>query len=193
MWGLINKMELGQDVRADVVLRDRVTHEKVTQLSEVFNSYFTSIPHLLYSAIDGTSSVGEVCDGISISQNSFYLQSCNQVEICSIISQMNGSSASDNNETSPRILKLCSREIVESLPHVCNLSFSQGIFPSNCKTGVVTLLHKKGDRSDIQNYRPISILSTFSKVFEKLYHKKLIPFLQHFDLIPRSQHDQAQI
>jgi Notch-like protein len=44
-----------------------------------------------------------------------------------------------------------------------------GIFPDRLKYAVVKPIFKKGDRSNITNYRPISMLSSFSKVFEKKY------------------------
>jgi hypothetical protein len=44
--------------------------------------------------------------------------------------------------------------------YIYNLSLSLGVFPENWKTAKVTLMYKKGDRYDVQNYRPISIIST---------------------------------
>jgi hypothetical protein len=65
---------------------------------------------------------------------------------------------------------------------VFNLSISTGEFPTDLKKAVVIPVFKKGDPKKLENYRPISLLSTFSKLFEKLVKKRLLNFLEktHF-------------
>ena len=55
---------------------------------------------------------------------------------------------------------------------------SSGVFPTRLKFAEIKPLYKKGDRLDITNYRPISLLPSFSKIFEKIIFRRLI---QHFD------------
>ena len=55
------------------------------------------------------------------------------------------------------------------------------------KVSKVVPIHKKGDKSILSNYRPISILSVFSKLFEKLVHKHLISYLCHKRIIYNKQ------
>jgi hypothetical protein len=57
------------------------------------------------------------------------------------------------------------------LTHICNKSLSSGIFTDRMKYSVVKSLFKKGDKSNISNYRPISILSSLSKVLEKVMYQ----------------------
>ena len=71
--------------------------------------------------------------------------------------------------------------------NIFNLSFEQGIFPSSLKLSKVVPIHKKGDKSILSNYRPIFILSVFSKLFEKLVHKRLISYLCHKRIIYNKQ------
>ena len=66
----------------------------------------------------------------------------------------------------PYILSKVTDQIVKPLVHIFNLSFSSGIFPSEMKTAKVIPVFKSGNRSDFSNYRPISILSQFSKILE---------------------------
>lgn len=56
------------------------------------------------------------------------------------------------------------------------------------QTSVVTVLYKKGDRNDLTNYRPISILPIFSKGFEKIIFKRVINFCTKFHIITKSQY-----
>ena len=71
------------------------------------------------------------------------------------------------------VLSKVTDQIVKPLVHIFNLSFSSGIFPREMKTAKVTPLRKSGDRSDFYNYRPISLLSQFSKVLEKVFNFRL--------------------
>ena len=64
-----------------------------------------------------------------------------------------------------------------------NLSFYVGMFPSKLKVGKVSPLHKKDSCDNPSNYRPISILSVFSKIFEKLMHQRLYKFLESFEIL----------
>ena len=64
-----------------------------------------------------------------------------------------------------------------------NESFSTGIFPDKLKIAKVIALHKKGATDDPSNYRPISLLSVFSKIFEKIMHERLYNFLEVNDIL----------
>ena len=64
-----------------------------------------------------------------------------------------------------------------------NESFSTGIFPHKLKIAIVIALHKKGATDDPANYRHISLLSVFSKIFEKIMHKRLYNFLEVNDIL----------
>ena len=58
-----------------------------------------------------------------------------------------------------------------------NQSFEQGVFPDPLKIARVVPIHKEGQKTDVSNYRPISLLSAFSKIYEKLMHSRLLNFL----------------
>ena len=73
------------------------------------------------------------------------------------------------------------------LCNIFNLSFQQGLFPSSLKVAKVVPIHKKGDTSVLSNYRPISLLSVLSKLFEKLVHKRLLSFLCHKQILYSKQ------
>ena len=62
--------------------------------------------------------------------------------------------------------------IVKPLAHILNLSFTSGIFPEDIKIAKVIPLFKNGSKTDLTNYRPISIISQFSKILEKIFCKR---------------------
>ena len=59
------------------------------------------------------------------------------------------------------------------LAHIINLSISNDIVPDEMKTACVIPLYKSGDRELIVNYRPVSILPSFSKFFERVIYNRL--------------------
>ena len=59
-----------------------------------------------------------------------------------------------------------------------NESFTTGIFPDKLKVAKVIVLHKKGASDNLSNYRPISLLPIFSKIFEKIMYERLYNFLE---------------
>ena len=69
------------------------------------------------------------------------------------------------------------------LTHVINKSLKEVVFPSELKLAKVVPIFKAGTTNKITNYRPISVLSFFSKVFEKIIYHKLIDFLDHNDIL----------
>ena len=70
---------------------------------------------------------------------------------------------------------------------IINESFRDGIFPEKLKIAMVISIHKKGDVATNANYRPISLLSVFSKIFEKLMHQRLYSFLELHEILLEMQ------
>jgi hypothetical protein len=68
--------------------------------------------------------------------------------------------------------------ISEPFSYICNMSIMTGVFPDRLKYAVIKPLYKKGDKVDITNYRPISMLTAFSKVLEKTMYHRLNQHLQ---------------
>ena len=77
--------------------------------------------------------------------------------------------------------------IKEALADIFNRSFIPGVFPDDLKIGKVIPIHKGGTIHDIGNFRPISVLSIFSKVFEKIVYTRLMSFLNTHDILSESQ------
>ena len=76
----------------------------------------------------------------------------------------------------PDIIKSNALLISSQLTYIFNLSFTQGIFPKLLKTAIITPIQKSGSLTDPSNYRPISILTTFTKILEKLFFKACLKF-----------------
>ena len=70
-------------------------------------------------------------------------------------------------EISPQVLKFTNKSLAIPFTYIINLSIKTGIFPDHLKKAKVIPMFKAGSRCDINNYRPISVLPAFSKIFEK--------------------------
>ena len=81
------------------------------------------------------------------------------------------------------MLKQIIPHILTPLRHICNTSLSQGIFPDEMKIARIIPLFKSGDKQNVSNYRPISLLPQFSKILEKIFNNRLIHFLTSNNLL----------
>jgi len=86
-----------------------------------------------------------------------------------------------------RILKAATPSIAEPLAHIVNLSLKTGVVPSMCKKARVTPLHKSGDKSDPNNYRPISILPFIGKIIEYFVSVQITDYMEDNHLFTRHQ------
>lgn len=109
-------------------------------------------------------------------------------EIIDITSRLKNKHSSGYDEIPTSIIKLCISEISVILSYIVNNSFYYGIFPDQLKLSVIKPLYKKGDPKIMENYRPISLLSSFSKIFEKAMCNRVINFMNHCDLLNADQH-----
>ena len=85
------------------------------------------------------------------------------------------------------LLKLIADLIIEPLCEIIINSFSSGIFPDALKICKVVPIHKGESTQELNNYRPISLLSIFNKIIEKLMHKQLYNFLNTHDILFKNQ------
>ncbi len=92
---------------------------------------------------------------------------------CVPIGKASGPDGIDN-----RILREISNEISAPLSLLFNHSLTLGLFPDSWKEAHVCAVYKKGDPTHVNNYRPISLLNTVEKVFERIVFKHLFNFLQ---------------
>ncbi len=106
----------------------------------------------------------------------FMLPNCEN-EVLSVISMLNSNKSPGIDRMSAHIIKFSGNYICSILSHIINLSFSTGEFPHCLKTVVVIRLFKKGQEVDLNNYRPISLLSNFPKIIEKIVKSRIMKFL----------------
>ena len=92
------------------------------------------------------------------------------------ILKLDDTKSSGPNSIPVKLLKISAPVIALHLVTIINKSFNLGIFPNDLKIAKVIPIFKSGSKADINNFRPISLLSTFSKIFGKLVHYRLYTF-----------------
>ena len=96
-------------------------------------------------------------------------------EIERIINSLQSKSSHGYDEISTKT-KISAPFISSPLNYICNRSLSTGIFPTRLKYSVIKPLYKKGDKNNMANYRLISLVTSFSKVFEKAIYVRLLTY-----------------
>ena len=116
-----------------------------------------------------------------------YFTKITEDEVNKIIFDLELGKAIGHDGISAEILKWCAPYILNHLTKIFNKCAEKGIYPNMLKIAKVTALHKGGDKSDSDNFRPISVLSQINKVFEKLIHKRISSFLERYKIISKQQ------
>jgi len=86
-----------------------------------------------------------------------------------------------------KILKISAQFINSPLSYICNKSMLSGTFPTKLKYAIVKPLLKKGDKENIANCRPISLLTSFSSVFEKIIYDRLLKHVETINILAVEQ------
>ena len=69
-----------------------------------------------------------------------------------------------------KLLMLIPDLLIIPLAHIINMSFNTGVYPDLLKIVKVIPIHKGGSTQEVNNFRPIALLSIFDKIMEKIYH-----------------------
>ena len=111
-------------------------------------------------------------------ENTFFLSPTNIDEILNEIKELNPKKSCGPDNFGAKVIKLCPKIFAENLSIIYNKAKEIGKYPMALKVAKVIVLFKKGDKYQPNNYRPISLLSCFNKIFEKLLCKRLVKFLE---------------
>ena len=119
--------------------------------------------------------------------SSVYLYPTSPQEIIRIINCFHLNKACGYDDISPFLLKTAAHVIAYPLSIILNHCISLGVLPNQLKVAKVIPVYKSGPSNDLQNYRPISLLSSPFKIFEKVILRRLVSFLELHNLIILSQ------
>ena len=156
------------------------------EIADIFNEFYSRIALDLDNEIPNVNSTDPLSYFTQNSIPTLYLWPVSFNECNTVICQLKNVKQ-NKNSISVQLIKLISCYIAPVICDLINLSFSTGVFPDVLKCAVVTPVFKSGDPCSLQNYRPISNLPIFSKVFERCIHNRLYKFVTKFSIISPCQ------
>ena len=172
----------------------RTTHHQT--IAEKLNAYYVNVADNITSNIPVKSTV----NGLTNEDPLWYLYTAFQQpfpdiklkhtttgEIEKIITELKHKNSCGYDKVTAKIIQASSPYIVSPLAHICNRMLSTGTFPDRLKYAEVKPIYKKGDKTQITNYRPISLLPVFSKIFEKVLYKRLSDHLGKNNILAKEQ------
>ena len=152
----------------------KITGEK--NISEGFNDFFVNIgPQLAESFSNSHNSYSDFLG--KKHEKTFVFNKVTPKMILEIIKTLKPKTSVGMDNISTKVLKEILPIILSSLVHLFNLSFKTGYIPKQFKTAKVVPIFKSGDKHAFTNYRPISLLTSLSKIIEKLVSKQLNNYL----------------
>ena len=165
-----------------------VTNKKC--IANNLNNFFTSVASKIASKINpplpNVASIPPdlIRDNDTFDMSSFPVQ---QAELITALESLKSKNSLDLNNLSMQTLKTIFPGIEKPLLHIFNRSILSGSLPQKFKIAKVVPIFKNGDPLDMNNFRPISLLSNFSKILEKIVHLRLIKFLNNKNVLSENQ------
>ena len=150
-------------------------------MAEKFNQYFVNVPNIILQSINNVPRIP-----ISDNDKSLYLYPVSTFEVEELIDSLAHKASSGDDGLSNIIVKLSAPVTVRFMTHFINCSFTHGFFPESLKNAKILPLNKEGSKFE-NNYRPISLLNIWSKIFERAMHTRLYNFFERFGLLSPCQ------
>ena len=170
-WWKITKQFLKQNKDSDipVIIHNGSQYHSPTEKANILNNYFCK-----QSSVD--DSHASLPPFTPPDETLSTIRLTNQ-DVEDVLNLLDVSKANGPDLLSPRLLKEGSPILSPYLTHIFNKSLELCIFPAEWKLANIIPIHKKGDKSDTSNYRPISLISCLGKVLEKCIFKYLYNYL----------------
>ena len=162
---------------------DNKTSTDSYEIANHFNNYFLNVGTNL------TSKINSNIDPLSYITKNKYTLSIPYIEETEVLNALLSlkNSAAGYDGIPGSIMKQCAQQYLAELTYIINCSILEGYIPDELKLAKVLHIFKSDDENKIENYRPISILPFFSKVFEKIVANHVIEFLDKHNILYEKQ------
>ena len=187
LWsGIKSVISIRKSSNVNVISKLKDSNGNITSdpavIANIFNKFFVNVSHNITKNIPRSdkSPVDFMRNRIG---NSFFTAPSVPLEISEIISLLKTGKSMGPNSIPMKILKTLSPLLSSPLSQIINESFQSGIFPDKMKLAKVIPLFKKDCPLTASNYRPISLLSVFSKIIEKVMYERLYKFLEKHEIL----------
>jgi exonuclease III len=192
LWKTLNKItgkiSNKKDI-ADEMIIDGVKETNAKVIANAFARYYSQVGKKLAEKIEGKGNIVDPVRQISqrVNGNCFLFPTTHQ-EIERLIKSLKPKDSRGNDNLSNNMLKIIYPSITNALWILFNKSLSAGKFPDDMKLAIVKPVYKAKSRTDISNYRPISLLTVISKILEKIVNLRLTKFLTKHNILYEGQY-----
>jgi len=189
IWNCINEVSGYRQRKYNKIQCLKINNQNISDPSEIaeqFNDHFINIGIEMAKKIVNLTTTSDSMPRNHI--NSIFIPPINHNNLISIINKLKINSSPGKDGITPKVIKLTHIHIIHALQHIINLIISTGTVPSCFKLSVVTPIHKSGSKSDKNNYRPISQINCFAKIFETYIKNCLLSFLKTYNLLSDKQY-----
>ena len=173
---LMNRTKKKNDFPKQFLINGRFITHPLTIANE-FNNFFTNIGKNISDSISQPQNISFEDYLSTPFTPCFKFTLVDTDTVAKVIDQMKPKSSCGFDGLSNKLLKMIKNEIIDCITLIINQSFSTNTFPDKLKLAKVIPLHKKNENYLFDNYRPISLLPSFSKVIERIMHTQI---LHHF-------------
>ena len=168
------------------IFKDGLQIDNSTDMAEIFNDYFVNLGPDLANKIPNSRTSFHSFLKDRNSESLFFVPIVEE-EIIEIVNSLNNKKSSGYDGITNFLLKNIIHEIITPLTHILNQSLAQGKVPIKLKIARVVPIFKKGQKESVNNYRPISLLTSISKILERLVYKRTLRFLINCKILSNCQ------
>ncbi len=198
VWKIVNET-LGKSgqFNTNTITNDKGIALPMKEAANRFNKFFIekiekiqkSIPQ---SNADPMQGAKRRASDLCLQDKSFYLHTVSENEVLKAIKQSKGSSCPDYFGISPAALRLAPHAVAIPLTWIINKIIVTGMVPSCWKIARILPLHKKKSKDKVENYRPVSILPSPSKIMEMIVQAQFSAYFERKNILPLSQYGFRQ-
>ena len=192
LWQIINEVSGRTNDKTSLIDYITINEVRVYQgpkIANHFAQYFSSVGKKFAEKIPKpTKDISDYLTSIRQNELSLFLSPCNSTEIEKLIDGLPNKTSSGYDNISNILLKKMKTELLTPLTLVFNQSLQQGRFPDAMKIAEIIPLYKGKERDIESNYRPISLLTTMSKILEKIVYNRVYDFLNRTGQIVPTQY-----
>ena len=192
LWELIkkiNKKTVDKSTLIPKIKKDNILYHSGKDVSNILAKHVATLGKTYAEKIDKPQTpLKEYLNKIPKNKNSMYLSPNCENEISKLIAQLPNKKSHGYDKINNCLLKELRPVIIAPLNIAFNRSLEEGIFPDSMKDADTVPLFKSKCKLDCNNYRPISLLITLSKLLEKIIYNRTIAFLSKHDILFSSQY-----
>ena len=164
------------------------TNDQV-EIANILNNFFVNVGNSVIksTAPPNFSKLSKFVGEKITDRTSFNTKFITQSEVFKYLNELDPKKSVGLDGIGPRLLTLAAPFVTSSLTFIFNQSIGTGIFPEKFKEARVTPMHKSGSKTSVDNFRPISILPTISKILEKHIANQLMTYFETHNLFHEFQ------